>query len=259
MAVLIVDAFNVLHAAPAAGLGRLDAPTLKHLIAQSRWASGHTVLVYDGRGGRSAPARAARASLSRPIDAGLALGSRESGISEVFAGAGGEGERGGGERGMGIDADTVIESLIEREDGLGRGRQTVVVSSDKRLRAAAAGARARTLTSEAFLKSLADDARKRIAGREKGSGGRPRAATDEGVEAGRTEFWLREFGVGDRPPSPPFSPGRPEQHCGQEINPDDVDMGEILRGHDGLKPPAREEHDDDDRRERNKRAGKGRR
>ncbi len=255
MAVLIVDAFNVLHAAPAAGLGRLDAPTLKHLIAQSRWASGHTVLVYDGRGGRSAPARAARASLSRPIDAGLALGSRESGISEVFAGAGGAEEAGG----AGTDADTVIESLIEREDGLGRGRQTVVVSSDKRLRAAAAGARARTLTSEAFLKSLAEDARKRIAGREQGSGGRPRAATDEGVEAGRTEFWLREFGVGDRPSSFPSPPGRPEQHCGQEINPDDVDMGEILRGQGGVKPPAREEHDDDDRRGRNKRAGKGRR
>lgn len=255
---LIVDAFNVLHASAAAGLGRLDAGVLKALIAQSRWAREHTVLVFDGRGGPGPAGNTARASLLRPVDAGLALDSRESGISEVFAGSGGGGPGAGAA--PGVDADTVIESLIEREDDLGRGRRTVVVSSDKRLRAAAAGARARTLTSEAFLNALASDARKRIARRDQSTGGRPLAATDEGADAARTEYWLRAFGVSEQ-----AGPPRGPQVCGPGGDPDDLDglkaldsldMDEVLRRQGDAPPPEREENDDG---HRGRRGGKKRR
>lgn len=238
---LILDAFNVLHASFTVGLGRLNAAQLRALIARSRWAGEHTVLVFDGSGGPKAPDRA---SLRRPIDAGLSLESRSSGISEVYA-AGGVLAGGPG------DADTVIESLIEREEQMGRGRLTVVVSSDKRIRAAAAGARARSLTSEAFLKALVDDARKSQARERSRTGDRPHFATDEGADEGRAEYWIRELGVGERAEA-----GRAEQECVPQIDPDDVDMGEILRRQGEVKPPPREDEEDD---QQDKRRGKGRR
>jgi predicted RNA-binding protein with PIN domain len=242
--VLIVDAFNVLHASAKAGLGRIDVARLKALIEHSHWGGEHVVLVFDGPGGPSSPART---TLRRAVDAGLDLESRASGISDVYA-AGGAGH---------ADADSVIESLLEREEQMGRGRLAMVVSSDKRVRAAATGARAKSITSEEFLRKLADDVRKAHARAQNQHGGRPGFATDEGVDAGRTEYWLREFGLGvdgkpDTPPTPPRPPAvggdrtpakSEREEWGGKIDADDLDMDKILRQ---MPPkPSREEDDHD--------------
>jgi hypothetical protein len=244
--VLIVDAFNVLHASSKAGLGRIDVARLKALIAHSHWASEHVVLVFDGTGGRAAPGRG---SLRHPADAGLDLESRGAGISEVYAGGGGA---------DGSDADAVIESLLEREEQMGRGRLAIVVSSDKRVRAAATGARAKSITSDDFLERLAEDVRKAHERAKKKDGGRPEFATDAGADEGRTEYWLREFGVDGAGPEAMRStargaePRKPRDAAGEaggigeewreKIEADDLDMGKILRQY----PPTKNTRDRDD-------------
>jgi predicted RNA-binding protein with PIN domain len=248
---LIIDAFNVLHASAKAGLGRIDVGRLRTLIEHSHWTGEHVVLVFDGSGGPRSPGRD---SLRRPEDAGLDLESKGSGISEVYA-ARGDGERGGG-RG---DADSVIESLLDREELMGRGRLATVVSSDKRVRAAATGVRAKSLSSEQFLHRLAEDVRKVHAKAEGRAGGRPEFATDEGMDAGRTEYWLREFGLGAKgEPAPaskpvkvpgpargsaskPTEPTVASEEWGGRIDADDVDMDRILR----QKPPSPARDKDD--------------
>ncbi len=170
----------------------------------------------DGTGGRPP-----EHTLRRSVDSGLDLDStvREGGVTEIHARAGDSGP----------DADSVIESLLDHESRAGRARQAIVVSSDRRVRAAAAGARARVVSSEEFLEALAHDLRKRASRRTEAHGGRPDFATDEGLDAGRTMYWLRELGI---VPTPDEATG---QDCAPTVNPDDVDMGEILRRHDAKK------------------------
>lgn len=256
---LILDTFNILHATGKVGLGRLDPGRLRELIRYSRWRSDRVVMVSDGPGPRGGEGRR---TLKQAVDVdAAALGSD---ISEVFAGSG------GGR----TDADAVIEALLEREEHFGRARQAVVVSSDKRVRAAAVGVRAQAMSSEDFLRKLAEDVAKSHARAADHTGGRPDFAQDGGMDAGRTAYWLREFGLapdprgkaandaeapsesdeavidralndpgpGDRRPRPAREDSRPE------INPDDVDMGEILRSQGLGTPPRREDEDEDDRR-----------
>jgi hypothetical protein len=251
--VLIVDAFNVLHASVQAGLGRIDTNRLKALISHSHWGTAHVVLVFDGSGGPRAPGRG---SLRRAAEAGLELESRGSGISEIYAGGGADRESTGG-----LDADAVIESLLEREERMGRGRQATVVSSDKRVRAAATGARAKSIGSEEFLKRLAEDVRKAHERAKRKDGGRPGFATDEGADSGRTEYWLREFGLdgargrgkasarggkrGDHSKSLDDAAPAGDRHSEDwrtTIDADDLDMARILRQH----PPNKASRDEDD-------------
>lgn len=171
---LILDTYNILHAARDVGVGRLDAGILKEWIASSRYAAEHTVLIYDGSGGRQ--------SMRHPAEPGIAIPSKSSGVSELHAGPG-------------LDADTVIEHVLEHEDRFGRGRQVRVVSSDKRVRAAATAARAKVMGSREFLGNLLEDLRKRRERADTETGGRPAHATDSGADPGRTEYWVREFGL----------------------------------------------------------------
>ncbi len=232
---IILDAFNILHAGPILGIGRISLSRLKEWIGESRYASDHVVLVLDGAGGGGGSR-----TLQEPLEAGLALESRASGISEVYAG-----------RGVGSDADTVIEALLEREEVMGRGRKAVVVSSDKRVRAAAAGARARSITSEDFLQRLIDDLRKVAKRLDGDTGGRPEFATDAGSDAGRTDYWMRRFGLTDEPGSKVKDGAEPEAGRGVERAADptpeeiaSIDMRRVLDGSIAPKPPISDQSKD---------------
>jgi hypothetical protein len=197
---VILDAYNVLHAGPGAGVGHLALSRLRQWIAASRYASDHVVLVLDGTGSGD--------TLKSSADPGLDLASKPTGITEIHAGPG-------------RDADSVIESLLEREDRLGRGRRALVVSSDKRVRAAATAARSKVMASDIFLGKLVEDLHKAHARREDQTGGRPDFAQDGGMDPGRTDYWLQEFGLtGDA-----AAPGRPRP---AEIDEGDLDMGKWL-------------------------------
>lgn len=221
---VIVDTFNVLHAAREAGASGLDLARLRGWLERCRWSSQHIVLVLDGPGRGD--------TLRRGLDAGLDLESRAGGISEVYSAAGGEG-RGG------HDADTVIEALLEREEQMGRGRQAVVVSSDKRVRAAATAARAKCIESVEFVRKLIEDQRKQARREDDEAGGRPEFAQDGGMDRGRTEYWLGEFGLGEKPRGSGGSGGR-GQESSPEIDEADLDTGKWLKG-----PIGRAEEDDD--------------
>ena len=233
LVVVIIDTFNVLHAAGKAGMGRLTVGMLRGLIEISRWRGEHVVLVSDGPG---PPGGEGRRTLRRGEDAGPDLPANQPGVSEVFAASGGAAHSGAGSR---SDADGVIEALLEREEGLGRGRQVLVVSSDKRVRAAAVGVRARGLSSEDFLDKLAEDARKSRARAVDQTGGRPDFAQDGGMDAGRTKYWLREFAE----PAPAAEPGKPYGPASAihspEPRPEDVDMEKILKSGTGKQAPER--------------------
>lgn len=216
---LILDTNNVLHAASKVGAGRIDAALLKQWIQTGRYRSEQIVLVFDGRGGRE--------TLQSPVEVGFSLGSAPGGFHEVHAGPG-------------CDADTVIESLLEHEDRLGRGRLAVVVSTDKRVRAAAAAARARSVTSEAFLRLLVEDLRSRDAATRRATGGRPDFATDEGSDAGRTEYWMRQFGLVDEPGNKSDAPRAPAEPTEAEIGA--IDMESLLE----RSPEAPRDDEDDE-------------
>lgn len=254
---LILDTFNILHATGKTGLGRLDPPRLRELIRFSRWRSERVVMVSDGPGPRGGEGRR---TLKQAVD--VDAGSLAPDISEVYAASG------GGK----TDADAVIEALLEREEHFGRARQAMVVSSDKRVRAAAIGARAQSMSSDDFLRKLAEDIAKSHARAADHTGGRPEFAQDGGMDAGRTAYWLREFGVGpapapasddesdsesvlesddaiiDRAMNSPRPAAASREDSRPEVSPDDVDMGEILREQGLGRPPRREDEDDDDRR-----------
>ncbi|MFN7021548.1 MAG: NYN domain-containing protein [Phycisphaerales bacterium] len=243
---LILDAYNILHAARDAGVGRLDHGMLKEWIASSRYASQHAVLVYDGRG--------SGASMRHPAEPGIAIPSKSCGISELHAGPG-------------LDADTVIERILEHEDRLGRGRQVRVVSSDKRVRAAATAARAKVMGSREFLGNLVEDVRKRWLRADTETGGRPAHATDSGADPARTVYWLREFGSG----GPHSKSGTVSDIPGKEsgdgpprvdqdaVDLDAIDMERLLAKH----PPSASgradgppEDSDDEPRPRSKRSAR---
>lgn len=207
--VLILDTYNVLHAAPAVhgGLSGLNLATLIRLLTTSRWSSGPAILVCDGTGARSAVP-----------DGHL---HPDAPIRVVFAGPG-------------KDADSAIERLIieaERRAGRAGGSGITVVSSDKGVLASAigpVGPKARRMTSEQFLKALLDDARR--AGLSDPS--RPESLDKESVAD-----WVRRFGIDSaiaaKPPDPGAerrgTQGTPAQDWPEGIDPDDLDMRKWLK------------------------------
>lgn len=217
---LILDTYNILHAARTAGVGHVNGTTLKQWITASRFASEHTILVFDGNSGSI--------TLRHPSEPGVAIPSRAAGISELHAGAGSE-------------ADAVIEAILEHEDRLGRGRLAVVVSSDNRVRAAARAARARAIGSAAFLRTLVEDLRKQHDRERDQTGGRPAHATDEGADSGRTEYWLRAFGEAAESESS-VEDSRPDR---SEVDLNGIDMERLLAEHPPPKRAQREEDPDE--------------
>ena len=241
---LILDTYNILHAGHTVGIGHIDPARLKEWIGAGRYASEHVVMVYDGHGRSN--------TLRHAAEPGIAVPSKSSGISELHAGSG-------------LDADSVIELILEHEDRLGRGRLAVVVSSDNRVRAAATAARSRVVGSAAFLKTLIEDLRKLQARADKQAGGRPLHATDEGADPARTEYWLKEFGgaapVGGESPTSVGSVSTRRDKDSRppppEVDLNSIDMEQLLaqrppsstekdrdegEGHDENEPPAQPKH-----------------
>lgn len=245
---LIVDAFNVLHAAPQADprLAGLTLDGLAKLIASGRHGSLECVLVCDGTGG----------GMARGVDPSGVLGS-------VVRQGGGRG--GGGVRmwfaGPGRDADSAIEGLLDEQERKRAAHRCTVVSSDKRLKSAAAGARAKWMSSQALVKQLVQDAARAKAREVDRTGGKP-AIVNEGLDPDSTAYWMRTFGYGPpgaggpRPAAPrvaptvtptkPVSPAAPVppkaqaqsrrppeplwQEWGAWIDPDDLDMEKWIKG-----------------------------
>jgi hypothetical protein len=244
---LIVDAFNVVHAAMDVDprLGGLRVESLCALIAGSRWggggAVGPAVVVVDGTGGGLAGQVSPEQHLS--------------GVRVQFAGPG-------------KDADSAIELLLEDQERKRSAHKCTVVSSDRRLKAAAAGVRARWMSSADFLRTLIDDAGKAAAKDRARSGGKPATIVEVG-ESGLGEieaaYWLKEFGA-DAPAKakPDARPqkgdaraaGVPmpsaeealrrqiEQEWGERVSPDDLDMSKLLGGA-GTTDARRRDEDDD--------------
>lgn len=206
--VLIVDTYNVLHAAPAAheGLSGLNLATLIRFLAASRWSGGPVLLVCDGTGSRSAVP-----------DGHL---HPEAPIRVVFAGPG-------------KDADSVIERLIieaEHRAGKAGGSGITVVSSDKRVLAAAigpVGPKARRMSSEQFLKALLDDARR--------GGSLPDPSRPDSLNKESVADWVRRFGVDATTGGQTQGPASDKRAAsGNEvwpegIDPDDLDMRKWLK------------------------------
>jgi predicted RNA-binding protein with PIN domain len=208
--VLIIDAYNVLHAAGKVheGLGGLTLPRLVGLIQAGRWSGGPVMLICDGTGTRTGIDE----SLCHP----------EAPIRVVFAGPG-------------RDADSAIERLIEDQERKGRAGATTIVSSDKRVLASAIGpigAKARRMTSERFVRVFLEDAAR--------SSTPAATPKPEALDRDSVAHWLRRFGIDptESPhraaagpnPSPPPALETPAQDWPDGIDPDDLDMGKWLKG-----------------------------
>jgi predicted RNA-binding protein with PIN domain len=120
--VLLIDAYNVLHAAANLGpdYAGLGLNRLITMLNRSRWASEKVALVCDGT---------AKTDLPEPP--------RQ--IRVIYAGPG-------------RDADSLIERMIDQSTG---ARDLIVVSNDNRIRKYARRSKARVLGSERFLKIAA--------------------------------------------------------------------------------------------------------
>ncbi len=164
---LIVDTYNVLHAAPRVdpGFAGLTLPALVRLLEVSRFQTG-TLLICDGTGSRTG------------LDDGYAH--PDAPIRVVFAGPG-------------KDADSAIARLVIEEERKGRAGAVTVVSSDKGVLASAIGpfgAKARRMTSEQFVRAILDDVNR--AGRPSDTLIEPERPT---LDADGTRRWMREFGI----------------------------------------------------------------
>jgi predicted RNA-binding protein with PIN domain len=179
--VLVVDAYNVLHAAPKVhpDLAGLDVAALAALLGPSSFAARGCLLVCDGTGG--GPAR-------RPADAGFdnphtTPDHPDMGVVRIVY------------AGPGKDADSVIERRLDALQTAGRARSTLVISSDRRVQAAAVGVRARWARSEDFLGALLREREARAKRERQRTGGKPGFARTSPLDAGSTAWWLREFGI----------------------------------------------------------------
>lgn len=227
---VIVDAFNVIHAAAnlpnaASAFKRLSIIGLARLIAEcpthgSRGRAGGALLVVDGTGG------GLQARLG-PTNAGSSPGAIPD-VQILFAGPGRE-------------ADAVIEDLLEGRAGSlvtparvagakrsGGGAGLLIVSSDKRVRSAAKGARAQWLPSDVFLGLLAaswmSPQARLPGGGGRGSGASVQKPSDVGTPRVKLEpldpesarWWMRYLEVDDwdgAMPEDALHPGQPPRPC----------------------------------------------
>lgn len=194
---LLIDAYNVLHADPPADLAGLGEPGLCLLLDRSGWAQrGRAIVaVCDG--------------LPKPHS--LEPGRLEA-VHLRFSGAA-------------QSADDVIVALLESDSA---PRRITVVTDDRAIRSAAKRRGAKTLASEAFLAQLARQTIRKAARPSHGRGkpGTPRGKPGEGsLGPWATEAWLRAFGVDPEaaglearrvsptaPPDPPKPARQPAAH-----------------------------------------------
>jgi predicted RNA-binding protein with PIN domain len=218
--VLIVDSYNVLHAAPRVdpGFAGLTLSGLASLLAASRFQGSGVILVCDGTGTRTGVDE----SLTHP----------DAPVRVVFAGPG-------------KDADAAIERLVIEEERKGRSGSLTVVSSDKGVLASAIGPfgpKPKRMTSEQLLRMLVQDA----ARAERSPGNAP--VPDRGsLDSDAVRRWVKQFGFEpvERPSAPaprPADPARanepapnaaagpaPKQDWPDGIDPDDLDMRKWLK------------------------------
>jgi YacP-like NYN domain len=199
---LLIDTFNVLHAAPSAhpGLAGLSIEGLAGLISQSRYAGHACLLIIDGTGGGIASTGALNLPSGFP-----ASGSGPHafvGVRCMFAGPG-------------KDADALIEHLLDDLEHRQVAHRALVVSSDRRVIAAAVGVRAGSLTSIDFLRELISDAERQAAKRAARTGNKPTFAAGDvgpggGLNQDETAAWLKAFGYAApaewNPSQPPILP-----------------------------------------------------
>lgn len=199
---LIIDAFNVLHAAGALGdggaLGRMSVPDLASLIASAPPPPGvsgtgqrlRVLLVCDGTAGGFAQTNPTLVSGPHGVD-----------VQYLFAGPG-------------RDADSVIENVLETQSQIGKARGCLVVSSDKRVQGAARAVRAKTLPAREFLVLIAHSIAPQSRDAQHADT-RPAFAQATPLDPGSTRWWLKFFGYavdeGDsgRPSSQPTSAREP--------------------------------------------------
>lgn len=210
---LIVDVFNVLHAAPKAApeLGMAGSGGLVRLgraIPLSRFGGEPAWLVCDGTAGGLG------ARLAEQVNTDL--------VHVICAGPG-------------KDADALIEQQLDHLERAGRLGGVMVVSNDRRVQAAAVGVRARWMSSDAFLSALADDLRRRGRAEHQRTGGRPELAAREALDEGAAAAWLREFGFAG--PATPAASGEASSpnipastSPARKPEPDPRDSGEDRRG-----------------------------
>lgn len=152
---IIIDGYNVLHCTHIlpSPYATMNPYQLGALLARSRWRSGKIILVCDG---------------NPPPNP---LMEEDTGPTQLIF----SGKR--------LDADTLIERLIEQEDGV---RELIVVSNDRRIQRAAKRRKATPLPSEVFLHMLMNDI-------ERGKPGGP----EKPHEVHDTDEWLKEFELDD--------------------------------------------------------------
>ncbi|MEM7680520.1 MAG: NYN domain-containing protein [Planctomycetota bacterium] len=164
---LLIDAYNVLHADPPADLAGLGEPGLCLLLDRSGWArrGRRVVVVCDG--------------LPKPHS--LDPGRLES-VELRFSGAS-------------QTADDVISDLLAADSA---ARRATVVSDDRQVRADAKRQGAKPLGCEAFLIQLANQTLRKSAGfdpkRERPGTARGKPG-DGSIGPWATQAWLRAFGI----------------------------------------------------------------
>jgi hypothetical protein len=203
---LILDAFNILHAWHSSPSGDTwtEITALAALTRRGPWGRNEAVLVCDGP------------SPDRDRDQ-LEVGP---GVVAVFAG-------------IGSDADSVIEALIEGSHAPSR---VTVVSSDRRVEKAARRRGCRSVTSQEFLRAALGAPRS----------GPTEASPPDGLDGAEIDRWMRAFGVDPGPGSrAPREKPSPEKRLldGARIDPEELDMERWLRTHPppdpGVEPRGR--------------------
>lgn len=162
---LILDAFNILHAWRSASGGTEGVAQLLAALSSGRYAGREITLVCDGDAHPHAPQD--QAMITR-----LLSGDRVRRV--LYAGSHRE-------------ADDLIEDLIREAQSPGA---LAIVSSDRRLRTAAARAGAQAITSRAFIADLAADLAKAAA----------RTARDTGpLDRASVAWWVNYFNLDGSP------------------------------------------------------------
>ncbi|MCG8401852.1 MAG: NYN domain-containing protein [Firmicutes bacterium] len=157
---LLVDAYNVLHAEKPGSLAGLDLAGLCRALDRTRWVKRGVVVVADGDPG--------------PL--GM-LASPAPNVALVYSGHG----------------RTADAEIIHRIDVDSSPRRLVVASSDREIRKAARRRRARDWTSEHFLSRLVEQLR--IAGPRGCANAGDVDITKPQVAGREVDAWLEAFGI----------------------------------------------------------------
>lgn len=200
---LLIDAYNLLHAwrnAPLKENGT-DVAALARLLGASGYSKGPIHMVCDGTppGGHESEHEF-----------------REGPVRITYAG-------------VGKDADSLIETLIERSSAPSR---LLVVSSDRRIQRAARRRRASVMQSQRFIALLVNDARNSVM---------PDAEKPRSVEPEDVSAWLGYFSLPGRAlresPNQDAHAAEGSQPQARAAETDELDMSRWVEGIERLSPP----------------------